>query len=86
VLKFADVRDNTYTARGERPSKRAKLDRKQIGVYALHLTALSRPDSLVPEDKRDGAYAALSAAYQKAKERLGYDSEVSTEENSLRIA
>jgi len=72
ALKVADFTDNVEAHEGlEESQKRSGLDRKQIGVYGLHVAGLTRPDSLVVGLAREKAVETLSRRRSQALERLG---------------
>jgi (p)ppGpp synthase/HD superfamily hydrolase len=76
ALKLADFLDNSDYVAGEDPAKRTRLDRKQEPVYGMHVAGLSRPDSLVPLERRHDAYTALSRRHLHALGRLTQRREV----------
>lgn len=85
ALKLADVLDNTRPAEGEDPSKRQRLDKKQIPIYGTHAAGLARPDSLVTPEVRPALLAILSERHLRALGRLSGRADVLSQ-NSLRTA
>ncbi|MDN5274543.1 MAG: metal dependent phosphohydrolase [Candidatus Saccharibacteria bacterium] len=71
IIKHADFIDNTHTPLElENKHKRAQLDPKQIGAYALHIAGLEREDSLVIGKIREEIIEILKQLEAEALERM----------------
>ena len=71
AAKTVDFTDNVDTPIDmEKPEKRAYLDAKQIGAYALHIAGLQREDGIVPPEFRDRMVELLKQKKAEARARL----------------
>jgi len=70
VIKLSDFIDNAVGNHYTNGAKRAKLDKKYLPLYRIHMMGLYMPDSLIPENKRNELVKQLTKAQFRSLGRV----------------